>query len=129
MLLTLSDKKGTLLYREVVWNIMRMLLMDEGMDAESALEELDRMPMQEFNELKRRAEREYADHDFQEYLERIHLYPETPNAPKLIPVEELLYEEGEKRTEQETHERMMEILDEFSMKEFQEQEMQLVEWD
>ena len=113
--LTLSDKKGTLQYTEILWNIMRMLLMgEEQMDAESALEALDKMPKEEFNNLKEAAAEEYADQAFQDYLERIHLYPETPNAPQLKPVESLLYAENEKVSEQETHNRLMEKLDEMT---------------
>ena len=84
--LTLSDKPGTLQYIEVLWNIMRMLLMSEGMDAESALEALNEMPATEYDRLKARAAAEYADPQIQDYLERINLYPGTPTAPQLKPV-------------------------------------------
>ena len=90
--LTLSDMQGTLLYREVIWNIMRMILMSEGdgewdyMDAESALKTLDEMPIEQFDKLKAVAEIEYASPRFQEYMERIHLYPGTASAPELQPV-------------------------------------------
>ena len=118
--LTLSDKPGTLQYVEVLWNIMRMILMSEGneeynsMDAESALEELDEMPMEGFNKLKARAKAEYADPQFQEYLERIDLCVGGRNAPTLEPVENLLYEpeEGDPLTTvEETQWRLMERLD------------------
>ncbi len=126
--LTLSDNPGTLQYVEVLWNIMRMLLMSEGneeynsMDAESALEELDEMPMEEFNKLKARAKAEYADPQFQEYLERIDLCVGGRNAPTLEPVENLLYEPeegGAEPTEEETLTRLMERLDEMDWQGFQ----------
>lgn len=60
--LTLSGNQGRLSYWVVVRNIMRMLLMSkEDVDAETALEMLDEMPMDEFDRLKRRAAAEYAD--------------------------------------------------------------------
>lgn len=90
--LTLSDKPGKLQYVEVLWNIMRMLLMsEEGTDAETALKELDEMPQEEFDRLKARAAAEYADPQIQDYLETINLSPGTPNAPQLKPVESLPY--------------------------------------
>lgn len=107
---------------------MRMLLMSEGneecnsMDAESALEELDEMPMEEFNKLKARAKTEYADPQFQECLERIDLCVGGRNAPTLEPVENLLYEpeEGDPvTTVEETQRRLMERLDEMDWLGFQ----------
>lgn len=116
MFITLSDNKGTLLYNEVVWNIMRMFLMEEeGVDAESALKMLDEMEETDFRNLKEVAEQEYASPEFQEYLERVHLYPGTENAPKLHPVEELLMDEDKESplTEAEANKRLMEVLNEF----------------
>ena len=125
--LTLSDKPGTLHYVEVLWNIMRMLLMsEEGVDAETALEILDEMPQEEYNRLKARAAAEYADPEFQEYLERKHLYPETVNAPELEPVETQLYEPEDSdlvSTEEETQRRLMERLDEMDWQGFKLWEM------
>ena len=115
MFITLSDHKGTLLYREVLWNIMRMLLMErEGITAETALTRMDDLPTEEYAALKAEAATEYAAPEFQQYMERIHLYPETVNAPKLQPVETLLKEENEKAlTETEAESRLMEVLNEY----------------
>ena len=117
--------QGTLLYREVIWNIMRMILMSEGggewdyMDAESALKTLDEMPIEQFDKLKAVAEIEYASPRFQEYMERIHLYPGTASAPELQPVEDIVRDEDDEMlTEAEVHERLMEVLDEFSWEMF-----------
>ena len=117
--------QGTLLYREVIWNIMRMILMSEGdgewdyMDAESALKTLDEMPIEQFDKLKAVAEIEYASPRFQEYMERIHLYPGTASAPELQPVEDIVRDEDDEMlTEAEVHERLMEALDEFSWEMF-----------
>lgn len=118
--LTLSDMQGTLLYREVIWNIMRMILMSKGngewdcMDAERALETLNEMPIGQFEKLKTEAEIEYASPRFQEYMERIHLFPGTASTPELQPVEDIVRnEDDEILTEVEVNERLMEALDEF----------------
>ena len=123
--LTLSDKEGTLLYREVIWNIMRMILMSEGngewdcMDAESALETLNDMPIEQFEKLKAEAEIEYASPRFQEFMERKHLYPGTASAPELQPVEEIVRDDDDEiLTAAEVNERLMESLDEFSWEMF-----------
>ena len=120
--LTLSGNQGRLSYWVVVRNIMRMLLMsEEGVDAETALEMMDEMPMDEFDRLKRRAAAECADPKFQDYMERISLSLEA-QAPILEPVENLLYEpeEGDPvSTEDETQSRLMERLDEMDWQGFQ----------
>ena len=120
LFLTLSDKPGTLQYVEVLWNIMRMLLMsEEGLDAEESLKMLNEMPKEAFDSLKARAAAEYSDPQFQEYLERKHLYLGTPNAPQLQPVEQILSGEGETLREKEVIELMWEMLDEMDWSGFQ----------
>lgn len=126
LFLTLSHHSGPLLYGEIIWNIMRLLLMSYGngewdsMDAENALEELDEILMEQFDKLKEEAEKEYSSPEFQEYLERIHLYPGTVNAPKLQPVEELLTDEDDKSplSEEIVKERLMAALDEYDWQGF-----------
>ena len=97
-----------------------------SMDAESALEELDQMPREEFDRVKAKAEAEYADPQFQKYLERIHLCVGGKNAPKLEPVENLLFEPEEddtEPTEDETQTLLTERLDEMSWQGFRLWEM------
>ena len=120
LVLTLSTTQQTTMYSIIVWNIMRMLLMDEeDVDAESALEMLDEMEMQEFNKLKERAASQFADWDFQAYMERKGINPESKEA--LIPVEELLKDpdETDKPTPEQTNNLLMEMLNEYGWSEFQ----------
>ena len=52
-------------------------------------------------------------------MERIHLYPGTASAPELQPVEDIVRDEDDEMlTEAEVHERLMEVLDEFSWEMF-----------
>lgn len=137
LVLTLSTTQQTTGYTAMVWNIMRMMLMSEGneewdwIDAESALEMLDEMPMEQFKKLKRCAEATFADWDFQKYLD---LKGINPDKLTMVPVEELLYdleneEEKNSITEQETLNRLMERLDEYGWDGFQAWEMEPSEWD
>ena len=90
-----------------------MLLMSkEDLSAQEALEELDRLPRQEFKDLQQQAERWMSDNDLQAYLERKQVNP----GAELVPATE-------------SEEELMEILDEFPMEVFLSQEMPLTEWD
>ena len=129
--LTLTDHKGKLSYHDMVWNLMRMILMSsEELTAEEALKEMGKMPREDFKKLQTDAEAWYADWDFQAYLDREGI----TLGDELIPVEEVLYdmedeEEEVSITEQETYERLMERLDEFPMEAFMTWEMPYTEWD
>ena len=47
--LTVTDHKGTLNNNDLVWNLMRLILMEEeDLDAEEALQALDEMEMEAF---------------------------------------------------------------------------------
>ena len=113
LFLTLTDHQGKLQRKDLVWNLMRMLLMSkEDLSAQEALEELDRLPRQEFKDLQQQAERWMSDNDLQAYLERKQVNP----GAELVPATE-------------SEEELMEILDEFPMEVFLSQEMPLTEWD
>ena len=69
--LTITDHPGQLRRTDLVWNIMRMILMsDEELNAQEAIGLLDEMEMEEFNALKSRAEAELQEPQMQSYLER-----------------------------------------------------------
>ena len=113
---------------------MRMILMCEGdecrdsMDAESALETLDGMSMENFKSLKKRAESEFADWDFQAYLDRKGI---NLNSLKLEPIEELFKDDetGELPLKEEAEAILMEILNEYDWQGFCLWEMPSSEWD
>ena len=110
--LTLTDHQGTLRRSDLVKNLMRMLLMDKGMEAQTALEELNTMPKVEYRNLLQQAEAWMQDNDLQAYMERKNINP----GMKLEPIAE-------------SQQTIMEILDEFPMEVFLSQELPQVEWD
>ena len=134
LVLTLSTEPEMSMYSVMLWNIMRMILMCEGdecrdsMDAESALETLDGMSMENFKSLKKRAESEFADWDFQAYLDRKGI---DLNSLKLEPIEELFKDDetGELPLKEEAEAILMEILNEYDWQGFCLWEMPSSEWD
>ena len=123
LVLTLSTEPEMSMYSVMLWNIMRMILMCEGdecrdsMDAESALETLDGMSMEKFKSLKEKAESEFADSDFQAYLDRKGI---KLNSLKLEPIEELFKdnETGKMPSKEDAEEMLMENLNEYDWQGF-----------
>ena len=129
--LTLATHPGMLTEQDIVANLVRMSLMDDGMSAEEAMEEMLPKPVQPLNKLEENAMWEYNSPEFQDYLTRKNLLPSKSNdSLKLVPITEAMKEEGESQiTEEEALSRMWEILDEFNLETFQTQELPTVEWD
>ena len=82
--LTITDHPGNLRRTDIVWHLMRMILMsDNDLSAEEAIDLLDEMEEQEFSALRNRAEAELQEPQMQAYLERkqispgMHLHPTT----------------------------------------------------
>ena len=97
-------------------NLMRMLLMDkvteeyEGMDAKTALKELNSLPAEEYRKLHQVAVTNLLSQEMQEYLDRKQIKELLPLEP--IPTDEAL-----------------EIMDEFSLNRLTLYELPLTEWD
>lgn len=110
--LTVTDHPGKLLRRDIVWNLMRMILMSENdLSAEEAIDSLDEMEAEEFSALQRRAEAELDEPLMQAYLERQQVSPGMP----LHPI-----------TEQEE---VKEMLNQWPMEQFRLQELPEPEWE
>ena len=125
--LTITDHPGQLRRTDLVWNIMRMILMsDEELNAQEAIGLLDEMEMEEFNALKSRAEAELIDWDMQKYLDR----KGDPTGQELFPIEEVLTEEGETpMSEKKAKEYLMSELDNLNWKAFLLWELPEPEWE
>ena len=130
LFLTTTTHKGTLEYRDVVTNLMRMILMSkEGIQAREAMERLDQMPQQEYNDLHQQAVAWVQDSDLQDYMERKKITM-GQTGDQLYPIAELLNDPDERpMTEEELEESLMEALNEFPMETFLSLEMPFAEWD
>lgn len=71
--LTMTIHPGNLSNMDIVQNIMRMLLMDEGMDAKTAQEEFDKLPVDEYRKFRKVAKEWRYDQEMQDYLDRMHI--------------------------------------------------------
>ena len=115
--LTLTERPGALTRQDLIENIMRMLTMDsteehDRLTSEEAEEEIDKLSRSQYQALSKRAQMELDSPEMQEYLDRKNLMIGDP----LVVVNQ---EEVDVR----------EILDEWTMAKFAEQEMPVVEWD
>ena len=109
--LTITDHPGKLRRTDLVWNLMRMILMsDNDLSAEEAIDLLDEMEEQEFNALRERAEAELQEPLMQSYLERQRISPGTA----LHPI---------------TLEEVTELLNQWPLRAFQAQELPETEWE
>ena len=116
-ILTLTQRPGALTRSELIENLMRMLTMDATeergrLTAAEAEAEIEEMSRSEYQRLRSRAEAELDSPEMQEYLDRKRIMVDDPLV--VVNQEEVNVEE---------------ILDEYSLTEFAEQEMPLVEYD
>lgn len=106
---------------------MRMILMsDNDLSAEEAIDLLDEMEEQEFSALRNRAEAELQDWDMQKYLDR----KGDPTGEKLFPIAEVLTADGETpMSEKEAKEYLMTELDGMTWEAFLRLELPDAEWE
>ena len=130
--LTITTHSGVLTHRDIIENLMRMILMDQetdeydGMDAETAMEELEKMSREEYQKLYRNAEAIYIDIQWTGYFDRTHLH----EGLTLYPLATALQTQNEDPiSEEEALDVMWENLNEFSMNGFTLYELPDTEWD
>lgn len=115
--LTLTTRPGALTRAILVENLMRMLAMEaneshDRLTAEEANAEIDKLNRSEYQRLREKATVELDSQEMQEYLQRKRIMLGDP----LVAVNE-------------AEVNVQEILDEFTMTEFEQQEMPLVEYE
>ena len=115
--LTLTQHPGTLTRADLSENLMRMLEMDktekhDRLTAEEAQTLIDQMSREEYKALQSRAETALNSQEMQEYLQR-----------KQITVGDPLSEINPSEVNEQ------EIMDEFSLAEFEQTEMPMAYWD
>ena len=130
--LTMATHPGTLTEEDIIDNLVRMIAMEETeeherTDAKTAAEEIQAMPFQKEHKLWELAVQEYHSPEFQDYLTRKNLRPNS--SQKLVPIVEALKEEDWTPTEAEAVKAMWERLDEFSLDEFKMWELPVPEWE
>ena len=113
--LTMSKEQGEVTREVLLENLERMLMMDatptrERLTAELAQEEINNLSREQYRELQARAEKVLSNPELEEYLQLKGIMLGDP-------LEEL------------TQVNVQEILDEFSLQEFELTEMPQVEWD
>jgi hypothetical protein len=110
--LTLATHPGTLTEQDVVNNLVRMSLMEEGLTPEEAISEAKQLPVKELRNVVDAAQWEYNSPEFQDYL----------TVKKLHPSLNLKLEEVER-------EEALAIMDGMDLQTFKEAELPTVEWD
>ena len=110
--LTITTHPGTLTEADVVSNLVRMSLMEEGLSPEEAIEEAKKMPPKELRNVVDAAQWEYNSPEFQDYLTVNKIHPNL--SLQLQPIEK---------------EEALARMDEFSLEGFQTWELPTVEWD
>ena len=115
--LTLTQQQGVLTRSILTENIMRMLAMDETADherltADEANQEIEQLNRQEYQNLYQQAQRVLNSEEMQTYMQRKQIMEGEP----LQPVNE-------------TEINVEEMLDEFSLTEFLQQEVPVVEYE
>ena len=111
--LTMATHPGTLTEADVTDNLVRMILMNDGLSAKEAMEEARQLPVKELRKIIDAEQWDYNSPEFQDYLTQKKIHPSLNL--KLEPVKD----------EQE----MWQTLDEFNLSDFQEWELPTVEWD
>lgn len=110
--MAVSDMEGDLSGTDLLWNIMRMMVMsEEDVNSREAFKILDEMPQEQFDELKRNAESWLYDPEMQAYLERKNV------------------KEGDRMYPVEDEEELMSNLDEMDWESFLSGELPEAEWD
>ena len=104
---------------------MRLILMEEeNLDAEEALQALDEMEMEAFRKLESRARELRWNDQMQAYLHRKGITTEGEEALKLFPITIILHQR--KKAAQEE---LMQTLNEMDLTSLLQQEIQDAEWD
>jgi hypothetical protein len=109
--LSITTHPGTLTEANVVDNLVRMILMEDGLSVEEAIEEAKSLPVKQLRNVVDVAQMEYNSPEFQDYLTQKNLLP------KNLKLEEIDREEA------------LSIMDGMDLQTFKESELATAEWD
>jgi hypothetical protein len=110
--LTIATHPGKLTEANVTDNLVRMILMEDGLSAEEAIEEAKSLPVKELRNVVDVAQMEYNSPEFQDYLTQKRLHPSLNL--KLEPIEK---------------EEALSIMENLDLQTFKESELATAEWD
>ena len=110
--LTIATHSGKLTEADVTDNLVRMILMEDGLSPEEAVAEAKRLPVKELRNVIDVAQQEYNSPEFQDYLTQKKLHPSLNLELKPVQTEEALAR--------------MENLD---LRTFKDSELATAEWD
>ena len=110
--LSITTHPGTLTEANVVDNLVRMILMEDGLSPEEAIEEAKSLPVKELRNVVDVAQMEYNSPELQDYLTQKRIHPSLNLKLKEIDREEALS-----------------IMENLDLQTFKESELATAEWD